>query len=66
MASNYVVALMAAAEEDHRAVVKLLLANGADVNAADTDGDTALAIAEEWDNTTIARMLRDAGATDSE
>ena len=55
--------LMAAAEDDHKDVVALLLARGANPNLKDADGDTALSIAEEWDNRGVMRILLKAGAT---
>lgn len=42
-------ALQAASAAGHEAVVKLLLANGADVNATNTEGKTALYLAARFD-----------------
>lgn len=56
--------LQAAAENGHFAVVELLLANGADVNAPakKPHGSTALQLAAAGGHTTVAQRLIDAGA----
>jgi ankyrin repeat protein len=56
--------LAAAAANGHTAMVELLLEAGADVNARDEDGWTALrmAINEEWHD--IANLLIQYGATE--
>jgi ankyrin repeat protein len=43
-------------------ITKLLVAHGADVNAADTRGGTALQVAAYRGNLAVARLLLDAGA----
>lgn len=58
-------ALMRAATFEIRLenTVKLLLNNGANVNARLKDGKTALTLAKEQRNADIVRLLLDAGAT---
>jgi hypothetical protein len=46
-------------------IIKLLLANGADVNIENTDGISALDIAKEAKRDDIVRLLQQAGATTS-
>ena len=41
-------ALMKASEKGHKEVVEFLVFNGADVNAWDISGDTALMVASTW------------------
>jgi len=43
-------------------VIKLLVARGADLNARDDRGKTALAIAEEANQLDAVKLLKDAGA----
>jgi ankyrin repeat protein len=42
--------------------VQVLLAKGADVNASDSEGKTALMLATERDNAKLIELLRQAGA----
>lgn len=56
-------ALMLASATGHREVVRLLLAAKADVNARRRDGGTALMLALQNDDSGMAQLLRDAGAT---
>ncbi len=51
-----------AARLPHSECVALLLENGADVNARDDSGDTALNVARELGNEDMARLLLDGGA----
>ena len=53
---------MSASMNGHIKIVQLLLANGADVNLKDSEGDTALDEAELNDNTEIIKLLKSAGA----
>jgi uncharacterized protein len=55
-------ALMAAAYGGHTEGVRLLLDQGADINAKDRFGDTALKRAEELGNRKTAEILRAGGA----
>jgi len=63
--------LHSAALEAEVNMVKFLLDNGADVNARNEDGETSLAVIEEWvaewgeeeDDAAVIRMLRAAGGT---
>ncbi|HEY2584389.1 MAG TPA: ankyrin repeat domain-containing protein [Tepidisphaeraceae bacterium] len=56
--------LMVAALRDHRRLVALLLARGADVNAvAEPQGETALALAAQRGYVEMVRILLNAGAT---
>ena len=55
-------ALIDAVRLDDRAAVASLLTQGADVNAREADGATALAWAAMRSNTGIAELLLDAGA----
>lgn len=41
---------------------RTLIEAGADVNAENSDGDTALKMAQRRDHTEIAQLLKDAGA----
>ena len=55
--------LLAAAESGNADVVRTLLSRGADVNAKDSDGDTALLIAiKRFGNADVVRVLLDKGA----
>jgi uncharacterized protein len=54
--------LLAYVWRDNKARVEKLLARGADVNAQDADGDTALHGAAQTGNVEIIRMLLDKGA----
>ena len=49
---------MYASENGHTEVVKLLLDTGADVNAQNADGETALIIASRYGNKEIAELLK--------
>ena len=62
--SDSISALMRAAYSDYAEVsrVKLLLAHGADVNARDKNGDTALKIARRKGQTAVVNVLTGAGA----
>ena len=55
-------ALLWAARRGHEAVVRLLLENGADMNALDMYGETALVGAAEQGHETIVRLLLEKGA----
>jgi hypothetical protein len=55
-------ALIDAASQGHSDVVVLLIEHGADVNARNMDGNTALDAARESDHDDIVRLLIDAGA----
>src|SRR5436190_20607403 len=55
-------ALLDAARSDDRAAVSALLSQGADVNAREDDGTTALAWAATRSNKDIAELLLNAGA----
>ena len=62
-------ALMAAARCKSEAaveIVSLLLILGADVNAKDGDGETALSFAKGWGRKEVVRLLQEAGAVDSQ
>ena len=54
--------LVAAAAEQDRVAVRVLLDAGADVNAARADGATALLYAAHWDDLETASLLLQAGA----
>ncbi len=54
--------LMIAARTGNVAVVKLLLAKGADVHARDATGKSALQLAEEAKNAQVVDLLKQAGA----
>ena len=43
-------------------MVKYLIKHGANINAKNKNGDTALSIAEKNGHTEVARILREAGA----
>jgi ankyrin repeat protein len=60
--SNYT-PLSVAARKNEVAIVRLLLAAGADVNQINEEGQTPLAIAEQFGNTEIENLLREHGAT---
>ncbi|MFQ5927816.1 MAG: ankyrin repeat domain-containing protein [Terriglobia bacterium] len=55
--------LIEAAKKGDAAAVEALLAAGADVNAKDKDGMTALMLAEKEGHTTVVRLLEKARAT---
>ena len=60
-------ALIVAARKGHRQIVELLLAKGADVNATDNYGNTALGWARKTsraDSETVVNMLKQAGAVE--
>ncbi|MDO5463390.1 MAG: ankyrin repeat domain-containing protein [Akkermansia sp.] len=54
--------IIGAAEEEHCDIVRMLIAAGADVNAQNIVGNTALHYAALWGNTDIAEQLLAAGA----
>jgi ankyrin repeat protein len=54
--------LILAAQEGHIDVVKALLANGADINAQNSDGDTALIFAVRGGHIDVVKALLDKGA----
>ena len=58
-------ALMLAAIHDHRRIVKLLLARGADLNAKDLWGHTALELAADRGHKKIVRLLKKAEQQES-
>ena len=55
-------ALWIASKEGHAEVVKLLLAERADVNAKAKDGKTALGIAKHEKHPEVVKLLEKAGA----
>ena len=55
-------ALMAASEEGHTDIVKLLIDAGAGVNYQDEEGYTALMYASKYGHKEISKLLREAGA----
>ncbi|MDE7227882.1 MAG: ankyrin repeat domain-containing protein, partial [Treponemataceae bacterium] len=55
-------ALMNTTWRDSQDVAKLLIETGADVNAKDDDGRTALMLAEERKAADVAALLKAAGA----
>ncbi len=52
--------MMLAAVEGNADLVKTLLAKGADIDAENDDGDTALRAAKEWDHEEVIQLLKDA------
>lgn len=54
--------IVGAAAEEHSDIVGLLIAAGADIDAQDIAGNTALHHAARWGNTDIAKQLLAAGA----
>jgi hypothetical protein len=54
--------LMLASENGHENIVSLLIKNGADLNARDLSGYTALEVATWQDNISICKLLLNAGA----
>jgi ankyrin repeat protein len=61
-AHSLVTPLIRAAECGHREIARLLLARGAEPNAVDAEGRTALAAAAEYGDPELVRLLLDAGA----
>ena len=61
-AHSLVTPLIRAAEGGHPAIVRLLLTRGADPNAQDAEGRTALAAAAAHGDPALVRLLIDAGA----
>lgn len=55
-------ALHQAADNNHMAVIKSLLAHGADIEARDADGMTPLALAARFGNMVTLQLLLDSGA----
>jgi len=55
--------LMMASYFGETEIVKLLIANGADVNFINGEGQTALRFAQQKNQSSIIRVLRQAGAT---
>jgi ankyrin repeat protein len=53
---------MLAADDDHSDTVAVLLAHGADAAAKNSDGETALVIAESWENEDTVEVLKQAAA----
>ena len=53
---------MLASRGGHEAVVKLLLEAGADVRAADENGDTPLMLASRGGREAVVKLLLEAGA----
>ena len=58
----FTTALMTASQSGHIDAVRLLLEKGADVNAVDERGETALNRAKSYKHTEIVKLLRAAGA----
>ena len=53
---------MYAASKGQVEVVELLIKNGADVNATNANGQTAMVMAAAKAHTAVVRMLKDTGA----
>ena len=51
---------MRAADDGDPETIKILLQHGADLNASNEDGDTALKLAKDADNDEAVALLRDA------
>ena len=49
------------ASAGHKEIAELLIANGADVNAKNVDGQTPLDVAVDWFNDELADLLRKVG-----
>lgn len=60
---NDITALMGAVQGEHVEVIKVLLSSGANVNAKNRYGHTALTYAERGRNEEIIRILKEAGGT---
>ena len=59
-------ALMLASCSENREKARCLIDNGANINAMDTQGETALTIAGDVGNTEMVQFLKDKGATRTE
>ena len=57
-----ITALMRAAQNGQRDIVKALIEAKADVNAKNNDGDTALIVAQRQNYTKMVHLLKSAGA----
>jgi hypothetical protein len=60
--SRKVIALISASGEGHMSIIKVLLEYGADINAQDDDGRTALHLAIQYDKKEAVKFLIEKGA----